>query len=231
VTVLYLHPVGLDGRLWNGASVPDALTPSFPGFGDTPLGGRPTFELLVDFGELRGTGPVDVVGVSLGSMVAQHLAVRRPELVRSLLLACGASANSPEPALQRARDTRETGMAGVLDSTLERWFTAEALADKTHPGVAYATHRLLADDPAVFVQYWEEMATHDLRGSLGSLDIPVTVVAGAEDRAVSVPAMAAVAEEIPGARFEVVPGPHMLPLEDRASFAALVRRHLAEVAV
>jgi 3-oxoadipate enol-lactonase len=233
VPAVYLHPVGLDGALWGSVAEPGALTPSFPGFGDTPpLPGPPSFAALVDFvaGAVAGSGPVDLVGVSLGSMVAQHVAVRRPELVRSLVLACGGLATATDALLERAAATRRGGMAGVLDSTLERWFTAPALAEPGHPGVAYARTRLLTDSAEVFAAYWEQMSAHDLAGQLPAVRVPTTVVAGDVDVSAPIPVMRLVADAIPGARFEVVPGPHLLPLENPAGFAATVREHLDRVA-
>lgn len=229
--VVYLHPVGLDGEIWRSVAEPGELTPSFPGFGDTPLPGEPTFGLLVEFvaGVVAGRGPADLVGLSLGSMVAQHVAVERPELVRSLVLACGGMSAHPDVMRDRAETTRRLGMSGVLESTLERWFTAAALGKDDHPGVAYVRRRLLSDSADAFADYWAAMAAHDLTEDIKRIGVPVTVIAGADDVSVPVPAMREVADRIPGSRFEVMDGPHMLPLEDPDGFARLVREHLARV--
>jgi 3-oxoadipate enol-lactonase len=228
VPVLYLHPIGLDGDMWGDAALPGALTPSFPGFGDTPLPAPPSFDGLVDFVAdlLRDRGPADLVGVSLGSMVAQHVALRRPDRVRSVVLACGGPASHPQAMTDRAVAARAQGMAGILPSTLERWFTPAALAAPEHPGVAYASRRLLADDQEVYAQYWEAMAHHDVAAELGALRIRVTVVAGSADASVPVPVMKDIAARVPGAVFELVDGPHMLPLENASEFADVVARHL-----
>ncbi|MCW2899938.1 MAG: alpha/beta hydrolase fold protein [Streptosporangiaceae bacterium] len=229
--VVYLHPIGLDGEMWGSAALPGALTPSFPGFGGTPLEGKPTFERLVDFvaDAVRGRGPVDLVGVSLGSMVAQHVAVRRPDLVRSVVLACGGMATVPEVSLERAATTRRVRMAGVLVSTLERWFSPAVLGDESHPGVAYARERLVTDSADVFAAYWEAMAEHDVRAQLPGLEVPATVVAGSADVSVPVATMREVCDLIPEARFQVLEGPHMLPLENPSGFADAVAAHLAWV--
>jgi pimeloyl-ACP methyl ester carboxylesterase len=229
VPVVYLHPIGLDAQLWRDLAGPGDLALSFPGFGDTPLPEPPTFPALADFVAGSVAEPADLVGVSLGSMVAQHTALLRPDKVRSLVLACGGVAGNAEASRQRARDTRAGGMAGVLDSTMERWFTAEALAAREHPGVEYVRKRLLTDDPAVFAAYWEAMAGHDVREAIRQLRVPVTVVAAAGDRAVPVEVMRGVAELIEGAVFEVIDGPHIVPLENPAGFADVVRRHLNRV--
>jgi 3-oxoadipate enol-lactonase len=224
--VLYLHPIGLDGRLWQGIAAESALTPDFPGFGASTLVGRPTFDLLVDSVAALLTEPADIIGVSLGSMVAQHVAVERPELVRSLVLACGSARAHAEASRQRAAATRAGGMTAVLPSTLERWLTESTRSTPGHPAVGYVTQCLLGDDPEVFASYWDEMAGHDMLDSLGLIDVPTTVIAADSDRAVPVPEMAEAAGRIPGARFEVLPGPHILPLENQAGFRDAVTRHL-----
>jgi 3-oxoadipate enol-lactonase len=226
VPVLYLHPIGLDSQLWRGVAAEPALTPDFPGFGESDLDGKPSFGALVEFVAGLLPGPADIVGVSLGSMVAQHVAVERPDLVRSLVLACGSARANAEASLQRAAAARAGGMKAVLPATLERWLTPAALSSAGHPGVTYVRNRLLGDDPEVFASYWEAMAQHDMLDALSQVRVPVTVIAADGDRAVSVPDMAEIARRIPGARFEVMPGPHILPLENGAGFRDAVARHL-----
>jgi 3-oxoadipate enol-lactonase len=226
LTTVYLHPVGLDGALWHDVAVEDSLTPHFPGFGDTALDGPVSFDRLVEHVAGLLTEPADLVGMSLGSMVAQHVAVRRPDVVRSLVLCCGAAATKSEVSLARAEATRQGGMKAVLDTTLDRWFSAQTLGQQGHPGVEYARRRLLTDDPEVFAAYWQAMAEHDLRTELGAVRVPTTVLAGEQDRAVSVADMRELADHIPRSRFEVVPGPHILHLENPDGFTDVVRRHL-----
>jgi 3-oxoadipate enol-lactonase len=229
VPTVFLHPIGLDARMWDDIAKPGDIGLNFPGFGDTRLAGPPTFPGLADFVADQLTEPADLVGVSLGSMVAQHTALLRPEQVRSIVVACGGMVTSPETSMQRARDSRALGMAGMLDSTMERWFTPEALADAGHPGVGYARRRLLSDDAEVFADYWQAMAEHDLRDRIAQITVPTTVVAARDDRSVPVDAMRAIADAVYGATFEVIDGPHIVPLENREGFLALLGRHLDRV--
>jgi 3-oxoadipate enol-lactonase len=221
--IVYLHPVALDGGLWSAVARPGALTPDFPRSGPVSVAG------LADHVAGLLDGPADVVGMSLGSMVAQHLALRRPELVRSLVLACGGMRTDPAVSRQRAENTRRVGMAGTLDETLRRWFTAEALADPDHPGVAYARRTLLADDAEVVADYWAAMAQHDVTEVLGAITAPTTCLGATADVSVPLAAMKAVADRIPLAWFREIPGPHIAVLEEPAAFAAAVDEHLQRV--
>jgi 3-oxoadipate enol-lactonase len=231
MTTVYLHAVALDGRLWQGVTPDGALTPDLPGHGTAPPLERPVgFGALVDHVASLLDGPADLVGISLGSMLAQQMAVRRPELVRSLVLACGGMATVPAVSLQRAADTRRDGMAATVPSTLERWFTPAVLAQPGHPGVAYARQRLLDDDPGVVADYWTAMAEHDLSERLGEIRVPTTVLAATSDVSVPVAAMQAVADRIPGSRFVTIDGPHIVVLENAAGFTDVVDAHLRWVA-
>jgi 3-oxoadipate enol-lactonase len=189
-----------------------------------------TLESVAD--EILGTveGPIDIVGVSLGGALAARMALVAPNRVRSLLIACSSVLDTPERRerlLERADSVDRVGMAGVLDPTLERWFTAPALATPDHRGVAYARRRLLADDARAFAMWWRALGAHTVRDEIGRIRCPVTVLAGRDDAASSVVHVLELFDTLQAPRrMEVLPGPHMLPLETPAAFADAVRRHL-----
>lgn len=224
--VVFLHPIGLDSRIWADICLPGSVTLDFPGHGEAAPAGAVTMAGLADYVISRLRGPATLVGLSLGGMVAQQVAVREPAAVASLVVACSTSAGNPQVMRERAAATRRDGMAGVLGTTLERWFTPQALAEPDHRGVGYARRRLLEDDPGVVAAYWEAMAGHDVASQLGSLRVPTTFIAGARDRASSLETLKEMAAAVPGATLEVIDGPHMLPLERPREFRAALDRHL-----
>jgi len=230
MTLVLLTPVGLDARMWDvvGLGGTEAVRHEWPGFGARPRApAPPDMAALADEVAASHPGPLDVVGCSMGGMVGQHLAIRHPDRVRSLLVACTGAA-AVASVLDRARAAEETGMEGVLRSTLERWFTPEALARRPEPpGVAYARETLLSLDPRAFADGWRAIATHDARPRLSQITARTTCVAGRQDVSAPVARVREVADGIPGARLVVVDGPHMLPLERPEAFRDLVRRHLA----
>ncbi|MFE6868514.1 alpha/beta fold hydrolase [Kitasatospora sp. NPDC057692] len=98
--LVFVHGTGFGaagtfGHLVGGfTDVRTVLLPDFAGCGDTEDDGRElTPELLAEqiaaVIEAAGDDPADVVGFSLGSVVAAALAALRPELVRSLVLTAG----------------------------------------------------------------------------------------------------------------------------------------------
>jgi 3-oxoadipate enol-lactonase len=176
-------------------------------------------------------GPLDLAGCSMGAMVAMHLAIRHPDRVRSLFLACTGPSADPAVMEQRAVDAETLGMRGVLDVTLRRWFTAAALAREPEPpGVAYARERLLALDPRAFADGWRAIGGHDAEAALPHVTATTTVVAGTDDAAASVERVRGISDRVPGARFLVMEGPHMMLLEQPVAFGEALADHLERVA-
>jgi 3-oxoadipate enol-lactonase len=230
VTLVLLPPVGLDDRCWDWLDLPvPAIRHVYPGFGSRPRDGRlADLDAWADeVAALGGAEPLDLAGVSMGSMVAQHVAVRHPGRVRSLLLACTGGSADPGSALARAGAAENEGMAAVLEATLRRWFTPAALAARpAHPGVAYATATLLALDPRSWADGWRAIARHDVLARLGAVTAPATCVAATRDLSAPVERVRTLAETIPGARLEILEGPHMIHLENPAAFSAALVAHL-----
>lgn len=101
-TLVLLHGVGLDHTVWEpvAALLADrfaVITPDLPGHGDRPP--APAGVTLADLADgVAAEIPAGshLVGFSLGALVAQHLAVHRPELVASLTSVASVCRRTPE---------------------------------------------------------------------------------------------------------------------------------------
>lgn len=235
MTVLLLAPIGLDHRFWDRLEIgtADVVCHEFPGFGGrqrAPM--RATMDDWVDevasVIEASGMAPVDIVGCSLGAMVGQNLTIVQPALVRSLLLACTGSDADPDVMQERAVQVESRGMAGVVDETMDRWFTAEALAQRpAHPGVEYARTTLLGLDPGAFADGWRVIGGHNATDDLDGIGVPTTCVAAREDQAARMERVASLSKGIAGSRLVTTAGSHMAPIEDGTAFSRIVSEHLA----
>jgi 3-oxoadipate enol-lactonase len=229
-TLVLLTPVGLDAGCWRWTRLPDvpAVRHEFPGHGRRP--GRSPWPDLADLADEVAEmypGELDLAGVSMGAMVAQHCALRHPARVRSLLLACtNAAADSPA-MIARAQAVERAGAAAAVATALSRWFTPAALHQRPgHPGVKYAASVLEQIDPGSFAGAWHAIARHDVRDQLAQIKAPTTCVAARGDRASPPDRMAEIARAVPGARLRVLDGPHMIHLEQPAVFSAELAGHL-----
>jgi 3-oxoadipate enol-lactonase len=208
--VLLLHPLGVDSSFWDDV-VPalgkfEVLTSDFPGHGSTPAPEQAyTVEDLADQARAlltdAGYDRVDVVGVSLGGLVAQLLAADAPDLVRSLVVVDAVSVY-PEPLRTMWRDRAARapveGMAPFVEPTLALWFTADRLAEGG-PMVDSVRAQLLATDPRGYALACRALDEADVTDALGRIAAPTLVVCGEDDAPPFTEAAADLAARLPGA--------------------------------
>ena len=236
VPVVLSHALGLDHTMWDGLAA--ALAPTHPLLrydhrghrGSAVPPGPYTMDQQVDDAArlLRewGRGPVVFVGLSMGGMVAQGLAIRYPGLVRGLVLA-NTTAVYPEAAQaawQARIDALEAGgIERIVDTVVERYLHAGFRA--ANPAFAAALRaQLLRADAAGYLANCHAIRAVDWQARLQQIRCPTLVLSGALD-AGTTPAMGqAIAERIAGAQFELLEqASHLSVAEQPARFEAAVR--------
>lgn len=150
-------------------------------------------------------------GVSIGGAIGQELALTAPErLDRLAILASAAQFADPASYTARGAQVRGSGTEPLVPSRTGTWFTAEWA--EQHPDGAERLLAMLRATPAEgYAVCCEAIGTFDVRDRLGEITAPTLVVAGEQDPATTVDMVRLIAERIPGARFEVVPGAAHLP--------------------
>lgn len=220
-TLVLLHGVGLDHTVWEPvtALLSDRFTvlaPDLPGHGSRPP--APAGVTLADLAD----GVVNeipagahLVGFSLGALVAQYLAVHRPDLVASLTSVSSVCQRTPqERAAVLARlDTAATDVAASSEASLHRWYDGTGVdADQ----IARTKATLLANDPDSFVNCYRVFATGDAQVGphLHRITAPALAVTGELDPGSTPEMTARLAAAIPGCQAVVIPGArHMLPVQ------------------
>ena len=236
MTTVFLHPLGLDSKCWDLLNLEDCVLLDLAGHGSrsNKVTGPRIEELSKDVFEqinsINGSEVFDFVGLSLGAAVAMNFALEHPERVRSMVLACTSAKANTQVMEDRAKSVEALGLPGVLESTLERWFTPEILALGSHGGVSYARETLLKNSIENFARSWRILGSHNVLDNLSEIQCPVTVVAGKKDMASSFDGLKEISEKLPLAEFVVASGPHMLQLETPIEFHKIVKDHLTRVA-
>jgi pimeloyl-ACP methyl ester carboxylesterase len=181
-----------------------------------------------------GLGSAHVVGVSMGGMIAQTMAIKEPDRVRSLVSIMSTTGRRTvgwiDPRLAPL-------MLGRRGSTLEDYLAASVIGVAAIGSPAYpedeesARARALETwqrglNPAGVLRHMMAVLTQPDRGrALRSLRIPATVIHGMSDRMVHVSGGRATAQAIPGAQLLLVPGMgHDLPPELFETFCDAIRR-------
>jgi 3-oxoadipate enol-lactonase len=144
---------------------------------------------------------VSFCGLSIGGAVGMRLALDAPTRFERLVLACtSARFGPPEFWQQRADLVRAEGVAAVADVVLERWFTP------AFPDVQRFREMFLATDDETYAQCCEAIRDWDARDALHVVRSPTLVISAADDPSTPPEHQALIAEAIPGARLETIPG-------------------------
>jgi 3-oxoadipate enol-lactonase len=169
-------------------------------------------------------------GLSMGGATGIWLAAHAPERFDRFVF-CNTVPwlGAPETMLARAASVRRDGLGGLVDLTMERWFTAE-FRQREPRTVAAIRESFLATPPEGYAACCEALAGFDERESLAAIERPVLVVAGLQDPAPPIEAARAYAARIAGARIVELPAAHLSNLGASAQFNAEVLRFLGDAA-
>ncbi|MBB3219291.1 bifunctional 4-carboxymuconolactone decarboxylase/3-oxoadipate enol-lactonase PcaCD [Pseudoduganella umbonata] len=238
-TVVLSHALGMDLSMWDGLATllaGDSRVIAYDhrghGGSEAPEGAYDMAALADDAARLLlelDTGPVTWIGLSMGGMVGQELALRHPALVQALVIA-NSSSGYPEAARdawkQRIATVREQGIEAIADTVMGRYFHDAFRA--THGGtVARWRRRLTSTDPVGYAGCCHAVGNVDTTARLSAIAAPVLVIAGELDQGAPVAMSQTIADAIPGAQLVVLPdASHIAAIEQPAAFARAIQAFL-----
>jgi 3-oxoadipate enol-lactonase len=181
--------------------------------------------------EALGVPRVHFVGLSMGGMIGQLLALQHPEKLRSLVLCDTTSRIPPEARAtwdERIRTAETQGMEPHVEPTIGRWFTAPFLARR--PSVVDAVRGMIrATDARGYASCCHAIKALDLTDRLSAIRVPTLVVVGQDDVGTPVAASRAIHERIPGSKLVVIPSAsHLSNLEQPEAFNEALLSFLRE---
>lgn len=236
--VVFANSLGTDLRLW------DPIVPLLPpglriirydmrghGASDAPPAPYKMGTLVAD--AERVMDALDVreavfVGLSIGGMVAQGLAVKRLDLVRGLVLSnTAAKMGTPQMWADRIAAIRSAGLASITDAVMERWFSAKFRAT---PELAFWAAMMNATSVDGYTGCATALAGTDLMTPTSGLRLPTLGIAGSEDGASPPDLVRETIDLIPGAEFALIRGAGHLPHVERpAEYAGLLRDFMVRI--
>ena len=246
-TIVFSHGLLFDGEMF--AAQVDALASRYrciwydhrgQGKSDVTRGGYDMDTLSDDAARLIETldaGPCHFCGLSMGGFVGMRLAIRRPELIRSLMLLETSADPEPEENVPRYRRLRFVarwfGPGVVADRVLPIMFGQKFLDDPRRHGERDAwVRRIRGVDRVGLARAVDGVIDREgVHDRLGEIGCPTLVVVGDQDVA-TVPAKAErIHAGIPGSRLVVIPGAgHSSSIEEPEAVTATLRDFLESVA-
>lgn len=168
-------------------------------------------------------------GLSIGGMIGQTIAIRGSHPFERMVLADTTHAQPPEALKQweeRIRIAETQGMAGLVDSTLERWFTPPF---RSSPGAKKIAALIAATPVAGYVGCGRAIMGLNTTAKLKMIDLPVLAITGEQDLAA--PGTRYIGENVPGAKLVVIPNAsHIANVEQSDAFNRALREFLSSPA-
>jgi 3-oxoadipate enol-lactonase len=220
--VVLIHALGTNLHIWDDvvAGLPFARVLRFDqrghGASDVP---EPPYSMgaLIRDGErlMQHFGMRDavVVGLSMGGLVAQGLAVKRLDLVRGMVLSnTAAKIGTPEVWAGRIAEMQAGGPEGYADGAMARMF---GLRWRDVAGMPKVREMLLATDPRGWIGCAGAIAGTDFYTPTAGLTLPTLAIAGANDGTTPPDMVRETADLILGSRFHLIRGAGHLPMVEK----------------
>ncbi|WP_209598233.1 3-oxoadipate enol-lactonase [Ruegeria sp. HKCCSP351] len=168
------------------------------------------------------------VGLSIGGMIAQGLAVKRMDQIRALVLSNTAAKIATSAVWQDRIDAvRRGGIEALADATMERWFSRDFCAAQDH----LPWRDMMVSQPLDgYLGCCAAIAGTDFYTPTSGLRLPTLGIAGSADGSTPPDLVRETVNLIPGSRFELIRRAGHLPcVEKPAEYAAILTRFLIDI--
>jgi 3-oxoadipate enol-lactonase len=179
-----------------------------------------------------GIAKVHWVGLSMGGMIGQTLALKSPELFLSLSL-CDTSSRIPAEAkplwADRIKTAQSQGMEPLVEGTISRWFTAPFR--EQHKDVVDPVRTMIRRTPPQgYAGCCAAISALDLTDRLPAIKLPTLIVVGEEDQGTPVAASQAIQAKIAGSQLEILKSAaHLANMEQPEAFTKALTSFLARL--
>jgi 3-oxoadipate enol-lactonase len=236
--VVFANSLGTDMRLW------DPILPLLPaglriirydkrghGLSSVPPAPYSMGALVTDAERLLdhlGVKDCAFVGLSIGGMIAQGLAVKRLDLIRAVVLSnTAAKIGNPTLWAERIAAVNGSGIESLADAVMERWFSPDFRA---MPALELWRNMLVQQADAGYAGCSAAISGTDFFTPTAGLRLPCLGIAGGHDGSTPPDLVRETVDLIPGSRFHLIRRAGHLPcVEQPAEYAQVLGDFLREI--
>lgn len=168
------------------------------------------------------------VGLSIGGMIAQGLAVKRLDLIRAMVLSnTAAKIGTPELWDARIADVEDGGIEKLADAVMERWFSTKFRAS---PELELWRNMLTRQEDQGYMGCSAAISGTDFYTTTAGLRLPTLGIAGSEDGSTPPDLVRETVDLIPGSEFHLIRKAGHLPcVEQPEEYARVLSDFLRAV--
>jgi 3-oxoadipate enol-lactonase len=172
------------------------------------------------------------IGLSMGGMIGQLMALKYPQMLHSLVL-CDTMSRVPTEAKpmwdERIHTAEAQGMAPLVEPTLARWFT-EPFRQQGSPVLEQVRTMIRRTPPRGYIGCCHAIAALNLTDHLKAITLPTLIIVGEDDPATPVAASRVIHEQIKGSEFVIVKSAaHLSNLEQPEAFNQALTAFLSKL--
>jgi 3-oxoadipate enol-lactonase len=210
--VVFVNSLGTDLRLW------DPILPLLPkglriirfdkrghGLSTCPSGPYAMGALISDTEKLLdflGVKACVLVGLSIGGMIAQGLAVKRLDMIRAMVLSnTAAKIGNPAMWTERIADVKSGGIESLADTIMERWFSP---AFRASPELEIWRNMVVRQPADGYAGCCAAISGTDFYTPTSGLRLPCLGIAGSEDGSTPPDLVRETTDLIPGSKFHLI---------------------------
>lgn len=236
--LVFANSLGTDLRLW------DKIVPLLPpglriirydmrghGLSDCPPAPYSMGQLVRDIEQLLDHLNIRdcvFVGLSIGGLVAQGLAVKRLDLMRALVLSnTAAKIGLPSIWDERIAAVQRGGIEALADATMQRWFTP---AFRKTAELSFWRDMMTSQKAEGFIGCCAAISGTDFYTPTSALRLPALGIAGSDDGSTPPDLVRETIQLIPGSKFHLIRRAGHLPCVDQpVEYAKILTGFLQEV--
>jgi len=238
---VFINSLGTDFRIWDEVAAPLARERRIirydkrgHGLSELRSGSMTIADFAMDLAGLLDhlhCGAANIVGLSIGGLIAQELYRLRPDLVASLVLNdTGHRIGAPDFWAARIGAVERGGIEAIGEAVMQRWFTEPYR--KTYPDMMAGWKAMLTRTPNEgYLAACRAIRDADLTEGAKLIRVPTTVIVGDQDLSTPPELARELAGLVPGAKIEIIAGAGHLPcIEQPDVTRGLIETHLKAIA-
>ena len=145
-----------------------------------------------------------IIGLSIGGIIAQYLAIHHSERIERLILSNTAPTLGSEVGWNtRIESVRKEGIASIADNIMKVWFSENFRNNRHNELLGYKT-MLSNINLDGYIQACEALKTNDLTNGISKINVPTLCIAGTEDGSTPPAQVKAMADLIPNSTYILI---------------------------